>query len=56
MQGGTMLDYDVTQDVRGNSSYTYTDSEQKTGEFAGEPLNKIPEHMFNLAVYLGRNT
>ncbi|MBP5978882.1 MAG: TonB-dependent receptor [Halomonas sp.] len=44
------LDYDVTQDVRLSSSYTYTDSEQKSGEFAGEPLNKIPEHMFNLAV------
>lgn len=44
------VDYDVTQDVRLSSSYTYTDSEQKSGEFAGEPLNKIPEHMVNLAV------
>ncbi|MDN3553724.1 ligand-gated channel protein [Halomonas almeriensis] len=27
-----------------SSSYTYTDSEQKTGEYAGEPLNQLPKH------------
>ncbi|GED21485.1 ligand-gated channel protein [Halomonas halmophila] len=26
------------------ASYTYTDSEQKTGEYAGEPLTQLPEH------------
>ena len=41
------LDYRLTDAVTLNSSYTYTDSEQKTGEYKGEPLNKIPEHMAN---------
>ncbi|MGQ4880577.1 TonB-dependent receptor domain-containing protein [Billgrantia sp. LNSP4103-1] len=50
MQGVELtLDYDITPTVRLSSSYTFTDSEQKTGEFEGEPLNKIPEHMVNLA-------
>lgn len=30
-----------------NANYTYTDSEQKTGPFEGEPLNRLPEHMAN---------
>ncbi|MHB0775847.1 ligand-gated channel protein [Halomonas sp. WWR20] len=29
------------------TNYTYTDSEQKTGPFEGEPLNRLPEHMAN---------
>jgi len=29
-------------------SYTYTDSEQKSGEYEGEPLNQIPEHLASL--------
>lgn len=44
------LDHWLTRDLRLSSSYTYTDSEQKTGEFAGQPLNKIPEHMANLGL------
>ena len=40
------LDYRLTDSVTLNST-TYTDSEQKTGEYKGEPLNKIPEHMAN---------
>ncbi|GEK73781.1 MULTISPECIES: ligand-gated channel protein [Halomonas] len=27
-----------------STSYTYTDSEQKTGEYKGEPLNQLPKH------------
>ncbi|MBU2953516.1 TonB-dependent receptor domain-containing protein [Marinobacter sp. F3R08] len=51
MQGIELtFDYDVTPAVRLSSSYTYTDSEQKTGDFAGEPLNKIPEHMANVSI------
>ncbi|QDF28086.1 TonB-dependent receptor domain-containing protein [Halarcobacter anaerophilus] len=42
------LDYEVTPTVTLNSSYTYTKSEQKSGDFEGEPLNKMPKHMFNL--------
>ncbi|MCK0715608.1 ligand-gated channel protein [Chromohalobacter sarecensis] len=35
------LDYSLT------ANYTYTDSEQKTGDFKGQPLNRLPEHMAN---------
>ena len=49
MQGLELtFDYAITPAVGLSSSYTFTDSEQKSGEFAGEPLNKIPEHMVNL--------
>lgn len=44
------LDYWFTDALRASTSYTFTDSEQKTGEFAGEPLNKIPKHMANLGL------
>jgi len=33
-----------------NASYTYTYSKQKTGEYAGLPLNKLPKHLFNLGL------
>ena len=29
-------------------SYTYTDSEQKSGEYKGEPLNQVPKHLASL--------
>ncbi|MBB3141537.1 TonB-dependent receptor domain-containing protein [Halomonas organivorans] len=49
MQGVELsLGYDITPRLNVTSSYTFTDSEQKSGEFEGEPLNKIPEHMFNV--------
>lgn len=44
------LDYWLADGLRFNSSYTFTDSEQKSGDFAGEPLNKMPEHMANLGL------
>jgi len=44
------LDYWLARGLRLSTSYTYTRSEQKTGEFAGEPLNKIPEHMANIGL------
>jgi len=48
MQGLELtVDYRLTDTVTLNSSYTFTDSEQKTGEFRGEPLNRIPRHMAN---------
>ncbi|SHJ82490.1 TonB-dependent receptor domain-containing protein [Halomonas caseinilytica] len=51
MQGVELtLDYDITPRLGLSSSYTYTDSEQKSGEFKGEPLNKTPEHMVNVAL------
>lgn len=51
IQGGELtLAYDLTEEVRVSSSYTYTESEQKSGDFAGEPLNKTPKHMLNAAL------
>lgn len=32
------------------ASYTYTDSEQKSGEFEGEPLTQLPEHLATLSL------
>lgn len=40
-------DYQITEDVKYRHSYTFTDSEQKTGANKGKPLNDIPKHMFN---------
>lgn len=49
MQGVELsLGYDLTSRLSITSSYTFTDSEQKSGEFEGEPLNRIPRHMFNV--------
>src|SRR5690606_29635041 len=51
MQGvEATLAWHLTPTVLLNTSYTFTDSEQKTGEFKGEPLNKIPRHMINAGV------
>ena len=33
-----------------NLSYTYTDSEQKSGEYKGEPLTQLPKHLASLKV------
>ncbi len=37
----------ITQTLNLTSNYTYTESEQKSGQFSGKPLNKMPKHMFN---------
>lgn len=37
----------ITRDVNWTANYTYTESEQKSGQFSGKPLNKMPKHMFN---------
>lgn len=39
--------WSITDDVRLAANYTYTYSKQKSGEFSGSPLNKMPKHMFN---------
>ena len=39
--------WDITPDLSLASNYTYTRSKQKSGPFAGKPLNKLPKHMFN---------
>ena len=40
-------DYHITDTVKYRQSYTYTHSEQKSGQYEGKPLNDIPKHMFN---------
>ncbi|MGY8810469.1 MAG: TonB-dependent receptor domain-containing protein [Pseudomonadales bacterium] len=48
MQGVEVtLDYMIQPSLNFMTSYTYTESEQKTGEFKGDPLNKQPKHMAN---------
>lgn len=41
------LDYNLLDNLRASTSYTYTKSEQKSGEFKGQALNKMPKHMLN---------
>ncbi len=40
----------LSQTLRLSSSYTFTASEQKSGEFAGKPLNQLPRHLLNLSL------
>lgn len=48
MQGVEVtFDYAIRPSLDLMASYTYTESEQKTGEFRGEALNKQPKHMAN---------
>lgn len=41
------FDWAISETVSLGANYTYTDSEQRSGVFRGEPLNKMPKHMFN---------
>ncbi|WP_232844857.1 TonB-dependent receptor domain-containing protein [Paracoccus onubensis] len=41
-------DWSITPTLSARASYTYTDSEQKTGDFEGFPLARTPEHMASL--------
>ncbi|MAC33876.1 MAG: TonB-dependent receptor [Haliea sp.] len=51
MQGvEASINYWLTDRLQLKADYTFTDSEQKTGEFAGEPLNKMPKQMANLSL------
>lgn len=43
----TELSWTISPDVRLNSNYTYTHTEQKSGVNKGKPLNEMPKHMFN---------
>lgn len=44
--GGTNL----TEKINLDASYTYTDSEQKTGEYKGEPLTQLPKHLASVSL------
>lgn len=39
--------WDITDNLSWASNYTLTHSKQKSGPFAGKPLNKLPKHMLN---------
>lgn len=40
----------LTRDWSLTSSYTFTKSEQKSGQYKGEPLNQLPKHLFTTTV------
>ncbi|HEI8866378.1 ligand-gated channel protein [Serratia sp. AKBS12] len=39
--------WQIGKDWQWNTNYTYTSSEQKSGQFKGKPLNQMPKHMIN---------
>ena len=39
--------WQINKDWKWNTNYTYTASEQKSGEFQGKALNQMPKHMVN---------
>ncbi|WP_148571906.1 TonB-dependent receptor domain-containing protein [Aliarcobacter cryaerophilus] len=41
------LDYDLVENLTASTSYTYTKTEQKSGDFKGQALNKMPKDMIN---------
>ncbi|MFV7791230.1 TonB-dependent receptor domain-containing protein [Aliarcobacter lanthieri] len=43
-------DYYILDNLKYRQSYTYTDSERKSGPSKGEPLNNISKHMFNAGI------
>ena len=42
--------WSITPELRLAGNYTFTRSEQKSGKFSGQPLNKMPKHMLNATV------
>lgn len=44
------LDYDILHNLTVRTSYTYTDSEQKSGQYKGKPLNDISKNMVNVGL------
>ena len=41
------LDYQLLENLMYRHSYTYTSTEQMSGQYKGEPLNDVAKHMFN---------
>ena len=44
------VESDVNEYMTVSANYTFTDTEIKSGEFKGRPLNEMPEHMFNITI------
>ncbi|MDX7999602.1 ligand-gated channel protein [Xenorhabdus sp. Reich] len=43
----TTINWDIIDSLSLAANYTYTDSEQKSGKYKSQPLNKMPTHMAN---------
>ncbi|MCW6569160.1 ligand-gated channel protein [Yersinia ruckeri] len=41
------FNWDITEAWALGANYTFTQSKQKSGDFAGKPLNQMPKHMLN---------
>ncbi|MCG3470633.1 ligand-gated channel protein [Xenorhabdus bovienii] len=41
------MNWTILENLSLAANYTYSDSEQKSGKFKGQPLNKMPTHMAN---------
>ncbi|MCW6555206.1 ligand-gated channel protein [Yersinia ruckeri] len=41
------FNWDITEAWTLGANYTFTQSKQKSGDFAGKPLNQMPKHMLN---------
>ncbi len=46
----TTFGWQINKDWKWNTNYTFTSSEQKSGEFQGKALNQMPKHMVNSVV------
>ncbi|WAI80889.1 MULTISPECIES: ligand-gated channel protein [Achromobacter] len=44
------MKFPLARDWSLTSSYTFTKSEQKSGQYKGEPLNQLPKHLFTTTV------
>lgn len=44
------LDYRILDNLNYRHSYTFTETEQKSGVYKGEPLNDMAKHMFNASL------
>ncbi|WP_417698823.1 ligand-gated channel protein [Pseudoalteromonas lipolytica] len=44
------VSYEITSELDVSANYTYTDSEQKTGEYKGSPLNQLPKHILQTSL------
>lgn len=42
--------WQIAPDWRWAANYTFTESEQRSGRFSGQPLNEMPKHMFNTSL------
>ena len=56
MQGiEATYDVELADNINLAANYTYTDTEIQSGQYKGNSLNQMPEHMFNITVDYGIN-